>query len=217
MLLITTEDRIVELTAKLRHKDYRDYKISAIYIERELADAKDNIIETDIPIIYGKNSLLEYVRQNVVDDVFIDVCNSKEQLTELSDIFLQMGIVVHIGMGYLPDNLPNAFIEKMGEADAITASINTATGWQLSIKRITDINWCDSRTYDYCYSVYFCCASYLKLHLQALCFLNKSVLEKTEEYFIYTNSALCIWMQKNVKKILCKKNEMQGTHVQDGK
>ena len=53
MLLITTEDRIVELTAKLRHKDYRDYKISAIYIERELADAKDNIIETDIPIIYG--------------------------------------------------------------------------------------------------------------------------------------------------------------------
>lgn len=100
MLLITTEDRIVELTAKLRHKDYRDYKISAIYIE-ELTDANNNIIEADMPIIYGKNSLLEYVRQNVVDDVFIDVCNSKEQLTELSDIFLQMGIVVHIGMGYL--------------------------------------------------------------------------------------------------------------------
>ena len=100
---------------------------------------KDDIIQADIPIIYGMDRLLEYVRQNVVDEVFIDVYNSKKQLSELSDLFLQMGIVVHIGMGYLPKDLPNAFMESMGEADVITASINIATGWQLSIKRITDI------------------------------------------------------------------------------
>lgn len=139
MLLITTENRLGELAAKLRHKNYREFRIGSVSILDDNAYGKDNIIEANIPIIYGKDTLLEYIRQNVVDEVFIDVYQDKKQLTELTDIFLQMGIVVHVGMGFLPENLPNAFMDRIGEADAITASINTATGWQLSVKRITDI------------------------------------------------------------------------------
>lgn len=139
MLLITTENRLGELAAKLRQKNYREFRIGSVSILDDNAYGKDNIIETNIPIIYGKDTLLEYIRQNVVDEVFIDVYQNKKQLTELTDIFLQMGIVVHVGMGFLPENLPNAFMDRIGEADAITASINTATGWQLSVKRITDI------------------------------------------------------------------------------
>lgn len=139
MLLITTENRLGELAAKLRQKNYREFRIGAVSILDDNAYGKDNIIEANIPIIYGKDTLLEYIRQNVVDEVFIDVYQDKKQLTELTDIFLQMGIVVHVGMGFLPENLPNAFMDRIGEADAITASINTATGWQLSVKRITDI------------------------------------------------------------------------------
>ena len=139
MLLITTENRLGELAAKLRHKNYREFRIGSVSILDDDAYGKDNIIEANIPIIYGKDTLLEYIRQNVVDEVFIDVYQDKKQLTELTDIFLQMGIVVHVGMGFLPENLPNAFMDRIGEADAITASINTATGWQLSVKRITDI------------------------------------------------------------------------------
>lgn len=139
MLLITTENRLGELAAKLRQKNYREFRIASVSILDDNAYGKDNIIEANIPIIYGKDTLLEYIRQNVVDEVFIDVYQDKKQLTELTDIFLQMGIVVHVGMGFLPENLPNAFMDRIGEADAITASINTATGWQLSVKRITDI------------------------------------------------------------------------------
>lgn len=139
ILLITTENRLGELAAKLRQKNYREFRIGSVSILDDNAYGKDNIIEANIPIIYGKDTLLEYIRQNVVDEVFIDVYQNKKQLTELTDIFLQMGIVVHVGMGFLPENLPNAFMDRIGEADAITASINTATGWQLSVKRITDI------------------------------------------------------------------------------
>lgn len=139
MLLITTENRLGELAANLRQKNYREFRIGSVSILDDNAYGKDNIIEANIPIIYGKDTLLEYIRQNVVDEVFIDVYQDKKQLTELTDIFLQMGIVVHVGMGFLPENLPNAFMDRIGEADAITASINTATGWQLSVKRITDI------------------------------------------------------------------------------
>ena len=139
MLLITTENRLGELAAKLRQKNYREFRIGSVSILDDNAYGKDNIIEANIPIIYGKDTLLEYIRQNVVDEVFIDVYQDNKQLTELTDIFLQMGIVVHVGMGFLPENLPNAFMDRIGEADAITASINTATGWQLSVKRITDI------------------------------------------------------------------------------
>lgn len=209
MLLITTEDRIVELTAKLRHKDYREYKISAIYIECDSAGRKNNIIEADIPIIYGMESLLEYVRRNVVDDVFIDVCNNKEQLTELSDIFLQMGIVVHIGMGYLPDNLPNAFIEKMGEADAITASINTATGWQLSIKRITDIIGAIVGLMITAIAFVFVAPAIKIASPGPVFFKQKRVGKNGRIFYIYKFRSMYMDAEER-KKELMEKNEMQG-------
>ena len=73
MLLITTENRLGELAAKLRQKNYREFRIGSVSILDDNAYGKDNIIEANIPIIYGKDSLLEYIRQNVVDEVFIDV------------------------------------------------------------------------------------------------------------------------------------------------
>ena len=209
MLLITSEDRIVELTAKLRHKDYREYRIGAVSIMNSESGIKDDIIQADIPIIYGMDKLLEYVRQNVVDEVFIDVYNSKKQLSELSDLFLQMGIVVHIGMGYLPKDLPNAFMESMGEADVITASINTATGWQLSIKRITDIVGAVIGLV-ITGIAYMFVAPAIKIASPGPVFFKQKRVGKNGRIFnIYKFRSMYMDAEKR-KKELMEKNEMQG-------
>lgn len=204
MLLITTENRLGELAAKLRQKNYREFRIGSVSILDDNAYGKDNIIEANIPIIYGKDTLLEYIRQNVVDEVFIDVYQDKKQLTELTDIFLQMGIVVHVGMGFLPENLPNAFMDRIGEADAITASINTATGWQLSVKRITDIVGAVVGLAIMGVAFIFV-APIIKRQSPGPVFFKQKRVGKMVEHFIFISSDLCIWMPKSVRKSLWHK------------
>ena len=54
-------------------------------------------------------------------------------------MFLGMGITVHISMGFLPDNLPNQIVEKMGGGYVVTTALKTANSMQVAIKRLMDI------------------------------------------------------------------------------
>lgn len=209
MLLITTENRLGELAAKLRQKNYREFRIGSVSILDDNAYGKDNIIEANIPIIYGKDSLLEYIRQNVVDEVFIDVYQDKKQLTELTDIFLQMGIVVHVGMGFLPENLPNAFMERIGEADAITASINTATGWQLSVKRITDIVGAIVGLAIMGVAFIFVAPIIKKQSPGPVFFKQKRVGKNGRTFYIYKFRSMYMDAEERKKELMAQ-NEMQG-------
>ncbi|HCF15476.1 MAG TPA: sugar transferase [Eubacterium sp.] len=209
MLLITTENRLGELAAKLRQKNYREFRIGSVSILDDNAYGKDNIIEANIPIIYGKDSLLEYIRQNVVDEVFIDVYQDNKQLTELTDIFLQMGIVVHVGMGFLPENLPNAFMERIGEADAITASINTATGWQLSVKRITDIVGAIVGLAIMGVAFIFVAPIIKKQSPGPVFFKQKRVGKNGRTFYIYKFRSMYMDAEERKKELMAQ-NEMQG-------
>lgn len=209
MLLITTENRLGELAAKLRQKNYREFRIGSVSILDDNAYGKDNIIEANIPIIYGKDSLLEYIRQNVVDEVFIDVYQDKKQLTELTDIFLQMGIVVHVGMGFLPENLPNAFMERIGGADAITASINTATGWQLSVKRITDIVGAIVGLAIMGVAFIFVAPIIKKQSPGPVFFKQKRVGKNGRTFYIYKFRSMYMDAEERKKELMAQ-NEMQG-------
>lgn len=209
MLLITTENRLGELAAKLRQKNYREFRIGSVSILDDNAYGKDNIIEANIPIIYGRDTLLEYIRQNVVDEVFIDVYQDKKQLTELTDIFLQMGIVVHVGMGFLPENLPNAFMDRIGEADAITASINTATGWQLSVKRITDIVGAVVGLVIMGVAFIFVAPIIKRQSPGPVFFKQKRVGKNGRTFYIYKFRSMYMDAEERKKELMAQ-NEMQG-------
>lgn len=133
MLLISSADRYQMIIEKLEKKDYREFRINcvALFEGREEND-------TEYQFLHSKEETLDYIRQNVVDEVFIDWDNN-EEVNELSDIFLSMGVTVHIGLEYLPEALPNCNITKIGEANTVTTSIKTASGWKLTLKRLIDI------------------------------------------------------------------------------
>lgn len=82
---------------------------------------------------------MEYIRQDVVDEVYIDAFKDKEDLNDQVDMFLGMGITVHISMGFLPDNLPNQIVEKMGGGYVVTTALKTANSMQIAVKRLMDI------------------------------------------------------------------------------
>lgn len=137
MLVISTEERVAACIKQIREKRYLDFDICGVALLGE--NTKPERIDANIPIICGYEVLIEYVRQDIVDEVFIDTFKDKEELDKLVQTFLSMGITVHIGMGFLPDNLPNQFMEKVGTCNAITTTIKTASGIEIAAKRIMDI------------------------------------------------------------------------------
>lgn len=143
MLVISTADHIGICVDKLRQKLYRSFEISGVAILGEEGSLKEDQLKRfereNIPIIYGNQALVKYVKQDVIDEVYIDTFQSKEELEEMVQMFLQMGVTVHIGMGFLPDNLPNRFMEVVGECNAITTTIKTASALEITLKRLMDI------------------------------------------------------------------------------
>ena len=147
MLVISTAEHLDICVKKLRGKIYRPFEISAVGI----IDSESKIDETveekiskmslgkEITFIKDYNSLVEYARQDIVDEVYIDTFESKEELDKLVQLFLQMGVTVHIGMGFLPDNIPNRFMEVIGDCNCITTTIKTASALEITLKRLMDI------------------------------------------------------------------------------
>ena len=136
LLLISTERHAPIAIKEINNKAYREYKICGIAVPD---NSKDEVIEANIPILYGKNTIIEYVKKDVVDAVYIDTFKDKEDLKEWIDLFLMMGVTVHIGMGFLPDNLPNRFIGVLGSANVVTTTINYTSSWKMSVKRVVDV------------------------------------------------------------------------------
>ena len=147
MLVISSEEHVEACIEKLRGKIYRGFEISGVAIlknsEKNSETLKTKIssmsLGKEIDYINSYDSLIEYIRQDIVDEVYIDTFESKEELEKLVRIFLQMGVTVHIGMGFLPDNLPNPFMETIGDSNALTTTIKTATALELTAKRLMDI------------------------------------------------------------------------------
>lgn len=137
MLVISSEEHIVSCINLIRQKEFREFKICSIALPEN--HKYNDRIDANIPILYGEMAMIDYVRQNVVDEVYIDTFESKERLNHMVNMFLSMGITVHISMGFLPDNLPNQFMEKIGESHVMTTSIKIAPSWQLAVKRLVDI------------------------------------------------------------------------------
>lgn len=147
MLVISTADHFEICVEKLRGKIYRGFEISAVAISDLNANEVDALSSRISELSLGKEinfirdyaSLVEYVRQDIVDEVYVDTFKDKEELEKLVRMFLDMGITVHIGMGFLPEDLPNRFMEKVGDCNAITTTIKTASAFELTLKRLMDI------------------------------------------------------------------------------
>lgn len=136
MLVLTSENNLETCMEGIIKKEWLGFEISRIAII-ESDGTIDNAY--GIPVIKGKEEIIEYIRQEVVDEVFIDRFESRTELCEWVDIFLAMGITIHVSMGFLPEHLPNKIVNKIGNSNVITSSIRVATPLENACKRIMDM------------------------------------------------------------------------------
>ena len=100
-------------------------------IQKQIGDKIQNI-----PILGTVEDMYEYARTNVVDEVLI--CMDHGDVEEMADIFIGMGITVHISIQNLVQ-IPGATVNRINGIPVITGSVNTVTAKQLMIKRMVDI------------------------------------------------------------------------------
>jgi len=145
ILVMSSEEKVRRCIERLLKDEYHEFLIEGIGIldieqpvNLEQNVSNESTVE-EIPRFYGKNEIIEYIRRGVVDEVVIDSYQNREELNEWVELFLTMGITVHMNLGYLPENLPNRDIEKLGDVYVVTTSIKTANTWELFCKRLLDI------------------------------------------------------------------------------
>lgn len=136
MLIISSSNHIDNCLKQILNKKFRDYKINCVAFPSE--DYAGNEIN-GIQVISGKEKLVEYIKRDVVDEVYVDTYCEDIDIDNLVTTFLSMGVTVHIGLGFLPEGLPNELVERIGDAHVITTAVKAATGWQIALKRLADI------------------------------------------------------------------------------
>lgn len=136
VLLITSKYLVNQTIAKMLDCDYADFKITGIILMDD--DMQGKKIR-HIPIVGGLKDALDYVKSNVVDEVFINLPKEIELSEYYINKIIEMGITVHFNVMKLSDVNGNSIVEKFAGYTVITSSLKTATSKELFGKRVLDI------------------------------------------------------------------------------
>lgn len=136
MLVICDEDNIEENIQRLLAERYQPYKlVGAVVYNKECKGS----LADQILVVANWSDLYEYVRKEVIDEVFLDISADEKTIHRIIHSFLEMGITVHLGLGWNREDLPNQIIQNVGACSVITTSNKTASVYQMFLKRLMDI------------------------------------------------------------------------------
>lgn len=136
IMVITTEDRALEVVEGLL-QPYRNYKLEAIVLYDNAESATETI--RDVSVVAGKNKIVQYVQENVIDEVFIDLNGYEDSVEKLTNLLVSMGFVVHVNLTQFSPNMENKKVHAFGKYVVLSSSMKFASPWQLLFKRIMDI------------------------------------------------------------------------------
>lgn len=89
-----------------------------------------------VQVVADKDTVLEFVRANVVDEVLM---NAEAASTSLYDDLLMMGVVIHISVNSVIEQIPNPSVNTLNNFTVISSSINAMSFKQKVLKRAMDI------------------------------------------------------------------------------
>lgn len=135
MLLIVEKERADDFLKDLAHNKYNTFRVNGVVVMDD--DLTGKTIQ-GVPVVASADTLFEYVRTNVVDEVFID-SEGTGSLSDIAGQLVELGATVHIGLLRTNQLMPNRIMETYGNYMVLTTSMHIATNRQVVAKRIIDI------------------------------------------------------------------------------
>ncbi len=136
VLVITTKEYAGDIIKSFDRRMYNGINLKGLaIIDADMTGEKIG----RMPVVCGKNDLLTYIQDQVVDEVMIHLPQKSKKVSKMIRSLLQMGIVVHIGLDYMDDRLPNRVVERIGGYTYLTTRVNTVSPVQGALKRVIDV------------------------------------------------------------------------------
>lgn len=135
MIVVTTDELVESCLKEFENLPYREFAVRGVVVVDAMR--KGEIIR-GIPVVANADDFFEYVKNNVVDEVFING-NTIASSQALADDLLEMGVTVHFNLVHASKLMPNKVIEQCGNYMVLTSSMCIATPRQLFLKRLMDI------------------------------------------------------------------------------
>lgn len=135
VLVITSQKQVEKCIVQIKQYSYAGIIPVAIAI---LGDYKEKERIGDVPVIGNEGAVLEYIKKNVVDEIYID-CNYDRKLQEDIEKYIEAGVTVHIRLLSMENAVGYKCIENFAGTTVLTSTFKSATARQLFMKRILDI------------------------------------------------------------------------------
>ncbi|MDY6063333.1 MAG: sugar transferase [Erysipelotrichaceae bacterium] len=134
LMIVTTSDGLDEIL--------NSQKSFSFYNVKGLAILDQNCIGQEfggLKVIADERNVIEYLCGNWVDEIFVSL-SQDDAYQSLIDKFIETGTVVHTYIAQSKQHIGRVkIVEKLGEFNVITCSINCASVQQLVVKRLFDI------------------------------------------------------------------------------
>lgn len=135
-LLVITEDKYAQECVREFERDrYKEFEVVGVVIVDKNCEGEEIC---GVPVVACADTCMEYVRTNVVDEVFING-NTRESSEALANELMELGCTVHFSLVHESQLMPNKIIGRCGKYVVLTTSMKIASNRQLFIKRTVDI------------------------------------------------------------------------------
>ncbi len=136
IVVVTTEEIAWKMIHTITQSAIRNYQFfGLVVIDRSMTGKKID----HITVSADKEGLIQYVKDCVVDEVFINIPDDPSYTLGLAKQLLEMGITVHIYMENTYDTLPNRCISNVFGYNVLTSTISPISFRQSLFKRLFDL------------------------------------------------------------------------------
>lgn len=137
MLIVATKAGVKEIVKNIQDNNYERISITGIAVIDEDMTGKKIY---DVPIVANKDTVIERVCREWVDEVFLSIPNNISLREKLTDQFVEMGIIVHLKL-VRADDLKGRkqHVEQLGSYTVLSTGVNMMTIRQVFLKRMMDI------------------------------------------------------------------------------
>ena len=136
IVIATTEDAAREMIKTITASAIRNYQFFGLAIMDKSMIGQQ--IE-GIPVTADRDSFVDYVKGQIVDEVFINLPDNSASTLMLTSQMLEMGLTVHIFMENAYQKLPNRVISNVFGYNVLSTTISPVTFRQSLLKRTIDI------------------------------------------------------------------------------
>ncbi|MBP5598627.1 MAG: sugar transferase, partial [Pseudobutyrivibrio sp.] len=135
MIVVAESSTVEHCLSEIAHSPYTEFKVEGVAVVDE--DMTGQEIQ-GIPVVASADNLLEYLRTNVVDEVFLDG-NTRASEESLAGRLVEQGLTVHMALIHTNNLMPNRIMETYGDYVVLTTSMHISNNKQAFLKRVMDI------------------------------------------------------------------------------